>query len=87
MTQITLTLPDDLAEQARHLGLLENDQLTALIEAEIVRKRQHAAQKLLEIIDRIQSVEPRITQEEIDAELEAYYAEKSGEKDEYCGLL
>ncbi|MCL4252474.1 MAG: hypothetical protein KJ043_01690 [Anaerolineae bacterium] len=81
MTQITLTLPDDLAQQARNLGLLENDQLTALIEAEIVRKRQHAAQKLLEIVDRIQSVEPRMTQEEIDAEIEAYYAEKSGEKD------
>ena len=81
MTQITLILPDDLAQQARNLGLLENDQLTALIEAEIVRKRQNAAQKLLEIIDRIQSVEPRITQEEIDAEIEAYYAEKSGEKD------
>lgn len=82
MTQITLTIPDELAQQARHLGLLENDQIMALIQAEIIRKRQNAAQKLLEIIDRIQSVEPRITQEEIDAELEAYYAEKSGKKDE-----
>lgn len=80
MTQITLTIPDDIAQQARDLGLLDNDQLTALIEAEIVRKRQNAAQKLLEIIDRIQTIEPRITQEEIDAELEAYYAEKSGSK-------
>lgn len=80
MTQITLTIPDDIAQQARDLGLLDNDQLTALIEAEIVRKRQNAAQKLLEIIDRIQTIEPRITQEEVDAELEAYYAEKSGSK-------
>lgn len=79
MTQITLTLPDDLAQQARNLGLLENDQLTAMIEAEIVRKREHAAQELFAILEEIQSIEPRMTQEEIDAEIEAYYAEKSGD--------
>lgn len=84
MTQITLTLPDDLAQQARNLGLLENDQLTAMIEAEIVRKRQHAAQELFAILEEIQSIEPRMTQEEIDAEIEAYYEETYGKKDERC---
>ncbi|HRF95041.1 MAG TPA: hypothetical protein PLZ51_07600 [Aggregatilineales bacterium] len=82
MTQITLTIPDELAQQARNLGLLDNDQLTALIEAEIKRKRDKAAQELFAILEEIQSIEPRITQEEIDAEFEAYYAEKSGKKDE-----
>lgn len=85
MTQITLTIPDDIAQQARNLGLLENDQLTALIEAEIERKRDKAAQELFAILEEIQSVEPRMTQEEIDAELEAYYEETYGKKDERCG--
>jgi antitoxin component of MazEF toxin-antitoxin module len=82
MTQITLTIPDELAQQARHLGLLDNDQLTALIEAEIERKRDKAAQELFAILEEIQSIEPRMTQEEIDAEIKAYYAEKSGKKGE-----
>jgi post-segregation antitoxin (ccd killing protein) len=43
MTQtIELRLPDEVAEQARSLGLLTDEKLTEMIEAEIWRKRQAA---------------------------------------------
>lgn len=52
MTQtIELRLPDEVAEQARSLGLLTDEKLTEMIEAEIWRKRQAAWAELKEMTE------------------------------------
>lgn len=48
---IELRLPDKVAEQARLLGLLTDEKLTEIIEAEIWRKRQAAWQELKEMTE------------------------------------
>lgn len=52
MTQtIELRLPDEVAEQARSLGLLTDEKLTEMIEAEIWRKRQTVWAELKEMTE------------------------------------
>lgn len=69
MTTITLTLPDDLAEQAQQLGLLSESGLRALIESEVRRQRQAAMTDLLATAEALQSLDPPLTQSDIDDEL------------------
>jgi post-segregation antitoxin (ccd killing protein) len=42
MATVTLTLPEELAETARQMGLLEDATLTELLEREIQRRRKSA---------------------------------------------
>ena len=51
MVIVDFRLADDVAEKARSLGILNDESLKALVEAEILRKRQEAGQRLLATMD------------------------------------
>lgn len=71
---ITVTLPDELAEQADSLGLLTPEALAALIAAEV---RQRRTAKLFGMMDQLAATdEPPMTPEEIEAEIDAARAER-----------
>jgi len=74
MTTITITIPDELAEQAKALGLLEENVLACLL-SEAVRKKQvaemFAAAKRLAAVDL-----PPMTAEEVEAEISKARAER-----------
>jgi hypothetical protein len=69
-TTISFTLPESLANQAEKAGLLTNDALIRWIEKELERRAR--IDEFFEAIDKISSIEPRPTPEEIDAEIAAY---------------
>lgn len=76
MSNVTLTieLPYDIEEKARAAGLLTSEKLIELIEAELERKREaeqdNAIQQAREMLGRLDALEPKLTQEEIDEELQ-----------------
>jgi hypothetical protein len=74
MSEIVITLPDELVERASQAGLLTDAALAELLRAELERRRQEAIERFFDDLDAIQAVEPRITPEEIDAEVRAYRA-------------
>ena len=69
--QITLTLPEDLAERARVAGLLNSERLASWLEHQLELDRQKHIQKLLYIANQLSQVAPQLTIEEIEAEIEA----------------
>lgn len=71
-TTISFTLPESLANQAEKAGLLTNDALIRWIEKELERRAR--IDEFFEAIDKISSTEPRLTPEEIDAEIAVYRA-------------
>jgi post-segregation antitoxin (ccd killing protein) len=73
MTQVTIELPDQLAEQARKEGLLAPSAVQRLIE-EAIRRR--AGKRFLHTLDQLAAVEPRLTPEEIQAEIDAARRER-----------
>ncbi len=85
--QITITLPEELVERARSVGVqldVQGEQIIALLDAQI-RKRE-AAQNFRRIGEQLQALpsELKPTPEEIEAEIRAYWAEKAApDSDEY----
>lgn len=73
MTQVTIELPDQLAEQARKEGLLSPVAVQRLIEEAIQRR---AGQRFLQTLDQLATVEPRLTPEEIQSEINAARRER-----------
>lgn len=73
---ITIELPDDLANQAQRFDLLNSEAIASLLKAEVERRRDASWNRLMGKLERLQAVQPPITPEEIDAEIEAYRAEK-----------
>ncbi|MBI3562096.1 MAG: hypothetical protein HY080_10325 [Gammaproteobacteria bacterium] len=73
MTQITIELPDQLAEQARKEGLLSPIIVQRMIEEAIQRR---AGQRFLRTLDQLAAVEPRLTPQEIQAEIDAARRER-----------
>ena len=73
MTQVTIELPDQLAEQARKEGLLTPSAVQRLIEDAI---RRRAGKRFLQTLDQLAAVEPRLTPEEIQAEIDAARRER-----------
>lgn len=73
MTRLTIELPDQLAERAKKEGLLAPGALKGLIE-EALRRR--TGKRFLETLDRLSSIEPRLTPEEIQAEIDAARRER-----------
>lgn len=71
---VVLNLPEELVKQARAEGLLENARVETWIRRELSRKESITALK--EDIRRLRAVEPTLTQEEIDAEIENYHIEE-----------
>lgn len=78
--EITIRLPEELVERAKAAGVEieeQTEQIAALLEKQI--RRSEAAQRLREIAAELQSLPPELkpTPEEIEAEIRAYWAEKS----------
>lgn len=71
---VTLNLPQELVEQARSAGLLTDDEVERWLIAEL--ERQGRLNRFFNTLDQLSSLEPSITPDEIDAEIEAYRQEK-----------
>lgn len=74
MTDITVSLPDELAQQAENAGLLRPDAIAELLR-EAMKKRQ--VDQLFTAMGKLASLEPALTEEEIDAEIDATRAERA----------
>jgi hypothetical protein len=74
MTNITLSLPDDLAQQAKSAGLLRPEAIESLLR-EAMRKRQ--VDELFTTMGKLASLKPQLTEAEIDAEIAAARAERA----------
>lgn len=74
MTNVTVSLPDDLAQQAQAAGLLRPAALETLLR-EAIKRRDIA--ELFASIDKLNALEPVLTEEQIDAEIEAARAERA----------
>ena len=75
MTTVQVTLPDELAQQAKAAGLLTPEAMERLL-AEALRRRR-AVDELLKVADRVQAAGiPPMSMEEINAEVKAARAER-----------
>jgi hypothetical protein len=74
MTNITVSLPDELARQARSAGLLRDEAIAALLR-DAMQKRQ--VDTLFETMDKLATLEPALTEAEIDAEIDAARADRA----------
>ena len=80
--ELKLELPDDVARNARAEGLLDSTAIRAMIEREI---RRRAARNLLAVADEIRKAGlPEFTQEEVQAEITTYRAEKRRARADCC---
>jgi hypothetical protein len=68
MQQVTITLPDDIAQQAQQAGLLKPDALAGML---VEAMRQRRADRLLNTMDKLADLTPRLSEAEIDAEIQA----------------
>jgi hypothetical protein len=74
MTNITVSLPDELAQQAQSAGLLRPDAIERLLR-EAMKKRQ--VDQLFTTMGKLTALEPALTEAEIDAEIDAARAERA----------
>jgi hypothetical protein len=77
MTEVTVSLPDDIAQQARQAGLLRPEALAALLRDAM---RQGRIERLFATMDQLAQLEPPLSEEEIAAEIEAARAERRARK-------
>ncbi len=73
MTEVTVTLPDDLVQQARQAGLLRPEVLAALLRDPM---REHRVERLFATIDKLSELDPPLTEKEIAAEIKAAREER-----------
>ena len=74
MTDITDSLPDELARQAESAGLLRSDAI-ALLLREAMPNQQ--VDQLFTTMQKLNALTPSLTEDEIDAEIEAARAERA----------
>ncbi len=73
MTTVQIELPDSLAKEATHLGLLEPKALQALVREAV---RQRRVNRLFQAMDQLAAANiPPMSMEEIQAEVDAVRAE------------
>jgi post-segregation antitoxin (ccd killing protein) len=78
MTTVEITLPDQLAEEAKRAGLLAPDAIERLVR-EAIRRR--ALTELKEAMDRMAAADgPTMTPEEIQEEIRAARAERRAQE-------
>ena len=77
MAEVTVTLPDDLAQQARKAGLLRPEALAALLRDAM---RERRIERLFSTMDKLAQLQPPLTEAEIAAEIEAARAERRARK-------
>jgi len=68
MSEIVLTLPDNLAREAEANGLLRSESIAALLRAEIRRRRVN---RFFADADRLANVDQPLTEAEIETEIVA----------------
>ena len=59
MTEVTVTLPDDLVRQARQAGLLRPEVLAALLRDAM---REHRVERLFATMDKLSEFDPPLTE-------------------------
>ena len=74
MTNVTVSLPDDLAQQAQSAWLLRSEAIETLLR-EAMRRRQ--VDRLFATMDKLAALEPPMSEAEIDAEIDAARAERA----------
>jgi hypothetical protein len=74
MTNITVSLPDELAQQAQSAGLLRPDAIERLLR-EAMKKRQ--VDQLFTTMDKLAALQPALSEAEIDAEIAAARADRA----------
>lgn len=73
MSEVVLTLPDELAAEAKEMGLFKPLLVTSLFKAEIRRRK---ANRLFEAADRLAKAGEPMTEEEVMAEVKAAREER-----------
>lgn len=73
MTEVTVTLPDNLAQEARAAGLLTPQAMEAMVR-ETLRKQR--LDELFNAMDKMAAVEMPMTEAEIQAEIETARAQR-----------
>lgn len=68
MSEVVLTLPDDLATEAKEMGLFKPLLVTSLFKAEIRRRK---ANRLFEAANRLADAGEPMSEEEVMAEVNA----------------
>jgi hypothetical protein len=71
---LRLNLPQDLIDRAQSAGLLTQEQIEQWLTEEL--DRQQKLNRFFDKIDRLAALEPRLSEAEIDSEIEAYRREK-----------
>jgi hypothetical protein len=74
MTNITVSLPDDLVQQAQTAGLLRPEAIERLLR-EAMKKGQ--IDQLFTTMTKLATLEPALTEAEIDAEIAAARADRA----------
>jgi hypothetical protein len=78
MTELTVTLPDELARKAQEAGLLNSAGVERALRETLKRE---AGRKLLEIADRLQAANiPPMTEEELNSEIKSVREEMRNER-------
>ena len=80
---VTLLLPEELVERAEAAGLLTESSVTRWLEVQL--EQEAARKRYLQTLDDLRSTEPPMTPEEIQAEIDAYRADKRS-RDTMCRL-
>ena len=76
--ELTLNLPDELASKAQAAGLLNSEAIEKLLREQL---RKQAGQELRVMLDKVDtSGIPPMTEDEIQAEIEAYRAERRAQR-------
>ena len=73
MSEILLTLPDNLAREAEASGLLKPEFIASMLRTEIRRRRVN---KLFSAADRLADLDAPVTDAEIEAEIAASRRER-----------
>lgn len=76
---VTIELPEEIARKAEAAGLLTAERMAELVEREL--DRQERANRFFETVDKLAALDPPLTEEEIQAEIEAYRREKAERSD------
>lgn len=75
--ELTLNLPDELAQRAKDAGLLSNEAIEKLLRE---RLRRQAGEELQAMLDRVQRPGTPMSEDEVQAEIDAYRAEKRAKR-------
>ena len=73
MSEVVLTLPDNIAKEAEEYGLFKPLIITSMLKEELRRRKIN---KLFETMDRLAELPNPLTEEEIAEEIAAYRRER-----------